>query len=41
MKLPATDSSAAQRVEVADTFRRTLFAPYASELLGTDDEGTT
>jgi hypothetical protein len=30
---------AARWVEVADPFRRALFAPYASELLGTDDDG--
>jgi hypothetical protein len=32
---------AAQWVEVADPFRRALFTPYASELLGTDDGGDT
>jgi hypothetical protein len=31
----------ARWVEVADPFRRTLFEPYAAEVLGTDDEEAT
>jgi hypothetical protein len=31
----------AQWVEVADPFRRTLFEPYAAEVLGITDEGAT
>jgi DNA-binding transcriptional MerR regulator len=36
----ATEATA-RWVEVADPFRRTLFEPYATELLGTPDQGAT